>query len=103
MKNLVNFAHPLSAEVLAEIETKVGDSVKEIYRPAQFDLFKSLDHQVDDLVAGIIEDADLVIPPSLSAAATLLSDHFLSDRRPFIVWLRRTESFPPKFELGGIE
>lgn len=103
MKRLVNFAHPLSEDAKKEIAAIVGD-FEELGHPAQFDLSKRLHGQVADLaVEASLQDADLVIPPALSAAACLLAAHFQPGKWPRVVWLKRADSLPPSFVLGGIE
>lgn len=104
MKTLINFAHPLSEAAREQIAVRVGNFT-EVHRPPQFDLSLPLAGQVEDLAVGAdVQHADLVIPPALSAAATLLPRHFKPGNTPRIVWLKREDGImPPRFVLGGIE
>lgn len=108
MKTLLNFAHPLSEEIISDIETEVGEFIEEIRVPCQLDLNRDLRGQVADLEAGPhgvrLQEADMFIAPALSSAAAILTrDHLVAGMPPpLVVWLKR-EGIPPEFVLGGIE
>jgi hypothetical protein len=107
MKRLLNFSHPLTPEVRAEIEAIEGP-FEEIIIPLHLDLERDIDGPIADIEAGdhdiFLQEADLVIPPAMGVAAYLLAARNLSSAypQPKVVW-RKKVGVPPRFVLGGIE
>lgn len=110
---ILNFAHPLSPDVLAEIEAAAGKTIDEV-RPIkfQFDPEAPFASQVTALAdqAGLLPDewqtlSILVNPPTLSvgAVALLAELHGRMGYFPAVIRLKpMPDSMPPAFQLGEL-
>lgn len=110
---LLNFAHPLTAEHLAQVEAISGQTAERVIdAPAQFDHAQPFAAQVTALVDGLgLSPSEwqtlalLVNPPSLNViAVTLLAElHGRMGYFPAVVRLRPViGSTPPRFEVAEI-
>jgi len=110
---LLNCAHPLTAEHLAQLEALAGQVIERVIEaPAHFDQGRAFAEQVTALVDELdVSSAEwqtsrlLVVPPSLNViAATLLAElHGRMGYFPTVVRLRPVAgSTPPRFEVAEI-
>ena len=110
---ILNFAHPLTAENLAQIEALTGVKVEEVKEvPSQIDPQQSLEPQIEALLdglgltAGEWQTAPLIINlPALnySAAVLLAQLHGRMGHFPPVLRLRPVPgSLVPRFEVAEI-
>ena len=110
---ILNFAHPLTAENLAQIEALTGVKVEEVKEvPSQIDPQQSLEPQIEALLdglgltAGEWQTAPLIINlPALnySAAVLLAQLHGRMGHFPPVLRLRPAPgSLIPRFEVAEI-
>lgn len=110
---LLNFAHPLNPDQLAQIEAITGQAISQtIELPSQIQAQDPLPPQVTQLVdaAGLApaqwqNEAILVNPPSLNFSAVLLMAecHGRMGYFPACIRLRPVPgSLPPRFEVAEI-
>ncbi len=110
---LLNFAHPLNPDQLAQIEAITGQAISQtIELPSQIQVQDPLIPQVAKLVdaAGLTpaqwqNEAILINPPSLNFSAVLLvaECHGRMGYFPACIRLRPVpESLPPRFEVAEI-
>jgi hypothetical protein len=110
---LLNFAHPLTRDHLAQVAALTGQTVARVLDvPLQLDLARPLEAQVSAAVerAGLTPEewqtaAILVNPPGYApAAAALLAElHGRIGYFPALLWVRPvTDSLPRKFEVAGV-
>lgn len=110
---LLNFAHPLNPDQLAQIEALTGQAISQtIELPSQIQAQDPLPPQVTQLVdaAGLTpaqwqNEAILVNPPSLNFSAVLLMAecHGRMGYFPACIRLRPVPgSLPPRFEVAEI-
>lgn len=110
---LLNFAHPLNPDQLAQIAAITGQPVSQtIELPSQIQAQDSLPPQITKLVdtAGLTptqwqNEAILINPPSLNFSAVLLvaECHGRMGYFPACIRLRPVlESLPPRFEVAEI-
>lgn len=101
---LLNFAHPLNQDSLADLSEVAGQKVQEVVVPVHLDLDRPLKPQLDALVNILIEQKpDYVSPPSLAVAAAwigrAIEAHTPSAR---LIFLKRDSSIPPRWRLGDV-
>lgn len=110
---LLNFAHPLNPDQLAQIEAITNQAISQtIELPSQIQVQDPLPPQVTQLVdaAGLTpaqwqNEAILVNPPSLNFSAVLLMAecHGRMGYFPACIRLRPVpQSLPPRFEVAEI-
>lgn len=110
---LLNFAHPLNPDQLAQVEALTGQPVSQIIElPSQIKAQEPLPPQIARLVeaAGLTpaqwqNEAILVNPPSLNFSAVLLvaECHGRMGYFPACIRLRPVpDSLPPRFEVAEI-
>jgi hypothetical protein len=110
---LLNFAHPLTAAQLAQVETLTGQAVERVIDLAvQFDPDRPFEPQLRALMdtvplsaEGLQTQALLVNPPSLNfiTALILAELHGRMGYFPPVVRLRPAEgSLPPRYEVAEI-
>lgn len=114
---IVNYSHPLTEGVLAEISRIEQEEVSQVVVPCQLDMTPGEDllEQVRQLEGHwhatqyYQPNATLyLVPPAMSYAAAILTAHLsyaISDAMtpipPTIVWTTKV-GMPPRFMLGGI-
>jgi len=114
---IINYSHPLTEEVLAEISRIEQDEVRQEVVISQLDMTPGADlaDQISDLEefwyrvqSDNPQDTLYLVPPAMSYAAAILTAHLsyaISDAmtpiHPTIVWTAKV-GMPPKFVLGGI-
>ena len=110
---LLNFAHPLTAEHLAQIRSLTGQEIERtVSLPVQFDPDQPFEPQLRALMAAIPLSAEelqtrplLVNPPSLNfiTALILAELHGRMGYFPPVIRLRPIpESLPPRYEAAEI-
>ena len=108
---LLNFAHPLTDEQLAQIEALAGQAARVIAVPVQFESDAPFEPQLRALMAGIPLSPDelqtapvLINPPSLNfITAVLLAElHGRMGYFPPVVRLRPAAGLPPRYEVAEI-
>lgn len=110
---LINFAHPLNPDQLAQIEALTGQAITQtIELPSQIQAQDSLPPQITKLVdatglnpAQWQNEAILINPPSLNFSAVLLvaECHGRMGYFPACIRLRPVpDSLPPRFEVAEI-
>lgn len=109
---VINFAHPLTAQQIKQIENLTGRTVERLIEiGSQVDLQQPLAPQVSMLVDRCeLSPTDwqtlpiVVNPPSLNfSAAILMAElHGRMGYFPPIVVLRRINAIPPAFEVGEV-
>ena len=110
---LLNFAHPLTRDHLAQVAALTGQPVARVIDvPLQLDLARPLEAQVSAAVerTGLTPEewqtaALLVNPPGYApAAAALLAElHGRIGYFPALLWVRSVvDSLPREFEVAGV-
>lgn len=111
--HIINFAHPLTPEQLAEIESLVGEKITEVTEaPSQIDPDKPIEPQIQVILDGTGLTAEewqakplLINLPSLnySAAALLAQLHGRAGYFPPVLRLRPVkDALPVRFEVAEI-
>ena len=114
---IVNYSHPLTEEVLAEISRIEQEDVSQVVVPCQLDMtpgadllsqVRSLEEFWHRVQSDNPQDTLYLVPPAMSYAAAILTAHLsyaISDAmapiHPTIVWTAKV-GMPPRFVLGGI-